>query len=74
MCLENGAIYVCCSAMCGIHHDLRGARPQEALGADERIFNTATQVSNVKVLERIEQARINPPSPGWDGVTAFDTK
>jgi adenylate cyclase len=25
-------------------------------------------------LERVGQARANPPGAGWDGATAFDTK
>jgi adenylate cyclase len=70
-----------CLDMCVLFTDVRGFTViSEGLDLKElsklmnEFLTPLTQVIYVKFLERTEQARINPPVPGWDGATAFDTK
>ena len=71
---ESRDIRVLFSDVRGFTMISEGLDPRELSKLMNKFLTPLTQVSNVKFLERIEQARINPPSPGWDGVTAFDTK
>jgi adenylate cyclase len=60
------------------HQALRLYRAQEWDTAELQLINLQQRYPGrtlyASFLERIEQARLHPPGPGWDGATAFDTK
>jgi len=60
------------------HKALRAYRAQKWDEAEMDLFNVQRIAPECKLyqlyFERIRQCRIDPPSPDWDGVTAFKTK
>jgi len=60
------------------HQALRLYRTQQWDMAELQLINLQQRypgrILYASFLERIAQARINPPAPDWDGATAFDTK
>ena len=42
--------------------------------AELQLINLQQHYPGCTLYANIEQARSNPPVPGWDGATAFDTK
>jgi adenylate cyclase len=60
------------------HKALRAYRAQNWDQAEMDLLNAQRMSPECKLyelyFERIKQCRIDPPSPNWDGVTAFKTK
>ena len=60
------------------HKALKAYRAQNWDEAEMNLFNAQKMSPECKLyqlyLERIQQCRIEPPGPDWDGVTAFKTK
>ena len=60
------------------HKALKAYRAQNWDEAEMNLFNAQKMSPECKLyqlyFERIQQCRIEPPGPGWDGVTAFKTK
>lgn len=60
------------------HKALKAYRAQNWDEAEKDLLNVQRMAPKCKLyqlyLERINQCRIDPPGPDWDGVTAFKTK
>ena len=60
------------------HKALKAYRAQNWDEAEMELANAQRMSPECKLYqiyaERIQQCRIEPPGPGWDGVTAFKTK
>ena len=60
------------------HKALKAYRAQNWDEAEMNLFNAQRMSPECKLyeiyFERIQQCRVEPPGPGWDGVTAFKTK